>query len=54
MLVAWLAALFALSALGPVPAAACTGFCATSKGRVLAGNNEDWGNPRSRIWFVPA
>ena len=21
---------------------------------VLAGNNEDWGNPRSRIWFVPA
>jgi len=50
----FLAALFAVGVLGPVPAAACTGFCATSKGKVLVGNNEDWGNPRSRIWFVPA
>jgi len=51
---AFLAALVALGALGAIPAAACTGFCAASKGKVLAGNNEDWGNPRSRIWFVPA
>jgi penicillin V acylase-like amidase (Ntn superfamily) len=49
-----LAALLALGTLGPIPAPACTGFCAKSKGLVLAGNNEDWGNPRTRIWFVPA
>jgi penicillin V acylase-like amidase (Ntn superfamily) len=34
--------------------AACTAVCASSKGKVLVGNNEDFGNPRSRIWFVPA
>ena len=37
------------------PAFACTGFCAAgSAGQVLVGNNEDWDNPRSRLWFVPA
>ncbi|MBM3746124.1 MAG: hypothetical protein FJW34_10020 [Acidobacteria bacterium] len=51
---AFLAALFALGALGPIRAAACTGICAKSKDLVLVGNNEDWGNPRTRIWFVPA
>jgi len=49
-----LAALLTLGALGSIPASACTAFCAKSKDLVLAGNNEDWGNPRSRIWFVPA
>lgn len=33
---------------------ACTAFCATGAGQVLVGNNEDWSNPRTRIWFVPA
>ena len=35
-------------------APACTAVCASSKGKALVGNNEDFGNPRSRIWFVPA
>jgi len=35
-------------------ASACTAFCASSNGQVLVGNNEDFGNPRSRVWFVPA
>lgn len=51
---ALLAALVLAGAFGPIPAAACTGFCAKSKGLALVGNNEDWNNPRSRIWFVPA
>jgi uncharacterized protein (TIGR03435 family) len=33
---------------------ACTAFCAVGGGRVLVGNNEDWSNPRTRLWFVPA
>ena len=33
---------------------ACTAFCAASGGQVLVGNNEDWNNPRTKIWFVPA
>jgi len=51
---AFLAALLLTGALAPASTPACTGFCAKSKGLVLAGNNEDWGNRRSRIWFVPA
>jgi hypothetical protein len=35
------------------PAAACTIFFAAWGGRVLFGNNEDWNNPRTRMWFVP-
>jgi uncharacterized protein (TIGR03435 family) len=35
-------------------AVACTGFCATGGGQVLVGNNEDYNNPRTKIWFVPA
>lgn len=50
---ALLAALLTAGAVGPDPAAACTGFCAKSKNTILVGNNEDWGNPRARIWFVP-
>lgn len=33
---------------------ACTAFCATGGGLVLVGNNEDWSNPRTKLWFVPA
>ena len=33
---------------------ACTAFCATGGGQVLVGNNEDWTNPRTKLWFVPA
>lgn len=35
-------------------AAACTIFVLTDSQRVLFCNNEDWSNPKSRIWFVPA
>lgn len=31
---------------------ACTAFCATGGGLVLVGNNEDWSNPRTKLWFV--
>jgi penicillin V acylase-like amidase (Ntn superfamily) len=33
---------------------ACTMIMAARDGVVLAGNNEDWRNPRTRITFVPA
>jgi hypothetical protein len=36
------------------PVYACTIFVLTDTNRVLFCNNEDWSNPRSRIWFVPA
>jgi hypothetical protein len=36
------------------PALACTIFVLTDGDRVLFCNNEDWSNPRTRIWFVPA
>jgi len=33
---------------------ACTVFCASKGDVVFAGNNEDWKNPNTKIWFVPA
>ena len=33
---------------------ACTAFCAVGGGQILVGNNEDFTNPRTRIWFVAA
>ena len=36
------------------PARACTIFVLTDATRSLFFNNEDWSNPASRIWFVPA
>ena len=33
---------------------ACTMVMAAKNGQVLVGNNEDWGNPHTRITFVPA
>jgi hypothetical protein len=40
------------SALFPV--VPCTIVVLTNGGRVLFCNNEDWTNPRTRIWFVPS
>ena len=40
--------------LAPGAADACTAFCAAARGEVLVGNNEDYNNPRTRLWFVPA
>jgi hypothetical protein len=34
------------------PAMACTGLVVQDGARVLVGNNEDWFNPRSKIWFI--
>jgi hypothetical protein len=36
------------------PVFPCTVFVLTGAHRVLFCNNEDWSNPRTRIWFVPA
>ena len=44
-----------LAALTVVPrAAACTIFVLTDKNRTLFCNNEDFSNPNTRMWFVPA
>ena len=32
----------------------CTGFLVVGNGQVLFGNNEDYWNPETRVWFVPA
>jgi len=44
----------ALVTLSGIPAAACTIFVLTDENRALFFNNEDWFNPATRIWFVPA
>ena len=36
------------------PASACTVFCISDGSRVFAGNNEDYFDPATRMWFVPA
>jgi hypothetical protein len=33
---------------------ACTAFMSSQKDMVLVGNNEDYYNPYTRIWFIPA
>jgi hypothetical protein len=35
------------------PAGACTIVMVTRGKIVLAGNNEDWRNPNTKIWFSP-
>ena len=32
---------------------ACTGFCVSQGDLVLVGNNEDWKNPNTKMWFEP-
>jgi hypothetical protein len=44
-------ALYGVTAL---PVGACTIFVLADTNRVLFCNNEDWSNPKTRIWFVPA
>jgi hypothetical protein len=48
------AVVFAIFAFVSSSVHPCTIFVLTDKNRVLFCNNEDWSNPRSRIWFVPA
>ena len=31
---------------------ACTAFYAVYEGLILAGNNEDWWNPKTKMWFL--
>jgi hypothetical protein len=38
----------------PLSAPACTIFMLTDGDRVLFCNNEDWSDPQTRIWFIPA
>jgi hypothetical protein len=45
--------LLALCSFGTAPARACSIFVLTDGRRVLFCNNEDWSNPRTKIWFVP-
>lgn len=40
--------------LGALSARACTIFVLTDADRALFFNNEDWFNPVTRLWFVPA
>lgn len=35
------------------PVSACTGFVASHGDKVLAGNNEDYTNPCTKVWFEP-
>lgn len=41
-------------ALLAVPTLPCTGFLVVGDGKVLFGNNEDFWDPETRVWFVPA
>jgi len=43
-----------LAAFISVPASSCTIFVLTNGQQVLFCNNEDWSNPKTRIWFVAA
>src|SRR5690242_18229996 len=47
------ALVMAFSGLLSQPVHPCTIFVLTDTNRVLFCNNEDWSNPKTRIWFVP-
>ena len=47
-----IAAILSVLALGAAPALPCTVFLIARDGIVLAGNNEDWTDPDTKIWFV--
>ena len=49
-----LALALASLASAAMPARACTIFVLTDTNRALFCNNEDWSNPKTRIWFLPA
>lgn len=42
-----------LCSFATAPARACSIFVLTDGRQVLFCNNEDWSNPKTRIWFVP-
>lgn len=46
----WIALLW----VAPFPLAACTIFVLTDGQRTLFFNNEDYSNPATRLWFIPA
>ena len=48
-----LASVTALFCLIATRAPACTIFVLTDTNRTLFCNNEDWSDPKTRIWFVP-
>jgi len=48
------ALLLVLLAFGAAPALPCTVFLIARDGVVLAGNNEDWTDPDTKIWFEVA
>lgn len=52
----WMVMALALArlALISLPLPACTIFVLTDANRALFCNNEDWSNPKPRIWFLPA
>jgi hypothetical protein len=52
----WRRTAFALAflSIGLLPVLACSIFVLTDAERALFCNNEDWSNPKTRIWFVPA
>jgi hypothetical protein len=40
-------------AFASLPLPACTIIVLTDTNRALFCNNEDWSNPKTRIWFLP-
>jgi hypothetical protein len=48
-----LALVMAMLALADITTRACTIFVLTDTNRALFCNNEDWSDPKSRIWFQP-
>lgn len=40
--------------LGTLEINPCTAFLVSRNGKILAGNNEDWRDPKTKMWFVPA
>ena len=51
---AGLALVLACFAFVSLPVPACTIFVLTDTNRALFCNNEDWSDPKTRIWFLPA
>ena len=49
-----LAFVLAFLSFASTPAHACTIFVLTDTNRALFCNNEDWSDPKTRIWFLPA
>lgn len=41
-------------AFASLPVPACTIFVLTDTNHALFCNNEDWSDPKTRIWFLPA